>query len=448
MTTSLLAFKVGLFEEHLDEIGFLASQAQAMRTARHHSWTDAGPFEQRLEAHLDALLVGGSLALQVGKARAAQADANELFGIAALACRAADLPLLQHIAHGSDLDDQAKLASISHALVAEWPATWREQCLRGLGQGDSRLAPTLAAVAACRGWPTQGQLSAALQRAPAAQRVALLGEVGRCQEDQALDLARAHYGDTDPSVREAALRAGLRLHDPQARSLVLTGPQRPLLAALTASRTAMPQLLTQLIGADTPLPVIQALGLMGDLAAVRALVALLAFEAVAAPAAQALHLITGAPLHEQVLVPELADEDTLSEAEAERFRQSGAWPTRLDGQPFGERVDRLSQDPAVWGQWLADHGSEFTAGCRYRLGQPCTVAWMLHSLAEPHFPAPWRALLNEELQCRHGLKLLLRPELPVQTQQTLLQHQQAHALALDSHHKPGRWHAAGTELFD
>ena len=52
-----------------------------------------------------------------------------------------------------------------------------------------------------------------------------------------------------------------------------------------------------------------ALGLLGDLSIVRNLVDLLSDPALAAAAADALYVITGAPLWEKVLIPDELSED-------------------------------------------------------------------------------------------------------------------------------------------
>ena len=188
----------------------------------------------------------------------------------------------------------------------------------------------------------------------------------------------------------------------------------------------------------------QARGQLGDLSAVRALTSLLPDEALAAEAALALHLITGGEPRETVLEPEAVDEELLTEAELRRWREKGEAPRRADGQPFGDRVDRLSQDPAVWGQWLVDHGSRFQAGLRYRLGLPCTADALLRSLAAASVPAPTRPALADELVVRHGLARRWQPTLPVAWQWRLMRETAPEARARPV--APGAWHWADQPL--
>ena len=447
MSLSPLTFKIALYEEHLEEIAFLWSQDCALRADPNRAWTDPAPFEERLEAHLDALVVGGALALQVCQERIAEAEPDEMFGIAALLCRAGASAPLNELLHGPVLGvDEAMLGAVTLALVAEWPAAWQEAGVRGLGRGDARLSPIFAAVAASRGWATGGQLSTALRRGDALQRAALLSAVGYCDEPQALALVQDLYGDADPSVRAAAVRAGARLHDSLAYTLASNMPDCPELQALAGTRTAAPALLERLRGAETDRAVVLALGLLGDLSCVRALTNLLAVEPVADAAAWSLHLITGASLKEQALVPEPVLEDELSDAELNRWRKTGEGPRRLDGQPFGERIDRLSRDPAVWGQWLVDNGARFRAGQRYRMGQPCTPERMLQGLADRQAPVLGRQWLCEELQVRHGLILRIQSGATVLAQQGALRQAAPQARLLTEQTLEGRWYLGNQEF--
>ena len=448
MSLSLRSFKLGLYEEHLDEMAFLRAQGVALRNDPLRGWQDASAFEDRIEAHLDALIVGDTMALDLALARAEEADADELFAIVELLCRRADEPALNRLLQGPALNDADKSDAIAQALITEWPQAWQPVCVRSLAQGDPRLAPTLMAVAACRGWAVGDALVDAWRRATPEQRLALLPSVGRVAgaAPSVAELRAGYAGAQGAAGCSAALRAGLRLHDEQARQQVLSRDDLPELVALAAPRGAAPRLIGQLRGAETDTAVVRALGQLGELSAVRMLTALLSAEPVAATAARALHLITGAELREVVLVPEPVDEDAMNDTELRRWREKGEAPRRADGQPFGDNVDRLSQDPAVWGQWLVDNGARFRAGQRYRLGQPCTPEWMLRSLAHAAAPALGRDALADELITRHGLALTWHPCLPVAAQWAAMR--QATPQAQAAAGAPGQWHWAGQQLVD
>ncbi|NRF66443.1 hypothetical protein HLB44_05560 [Aquincola sp. S2] len=441
MTTSLRSFRIGLYEEHLEEIGFLYAQAHALRRAPAQSWTTAGDFEQRLEAHTDALVVGGSLALEVCAAHAAADDAGELFGVACVFGRRAEPSLFSRVLDSALPGTPEHLRAIADALSLELPQTWQPGCVRMLGDGDERLEPMLAVVAARRRLTTDGALLTALRRGRRPHLPALLWAAGRSTEAGLPALLQTHYVEPEPILRIAALRSGLRLHDPQAAALAADDAE---LAALAGGRRLALAWVEQLRGADTPLRVPIALGMLGELSAVRPLVALLEHEPLADVAAQALFVITGAPLFEQTLVPESVQEDELTDGELRRWRNSGEAPRRADGEPFGERVQRLSRSPVAWGEWLAEHGGQFSAGQRYRLGQPCTPLVMLQALLVGLPTLPWRELMIDELQARHGIDPGLDIDLPVAFQRDRLTAAAAQAQASTA--RPGAWYHAKAEL--
>ena len=87
MATSTKAFLVELYREYLDDASFLYDQCQALREDAELSWRDLESFEERLEACLDGLMVGGQLALEVAQVRAEEGDAGELYAAACVFCR-------------------------------------------------------------------------------------------------------------------------------------------------------------------------------------------------------------------------------------------------------------------------------------------------------------------------------------------------------------------------
>lgn len=444
MSVSLRAFKIGLYEEHLEEIAFLHDQCAALRADPARPWQDPAPFEARLEAHLDALVVGGALALDVCRARAADAEPGELFGIAALWCRLEEPAPLRKLLEAPPPDDEPARA-LEHALLLEWPPAWTTPALRMLAQGDVRWAPIFACVSGTRGWPASDGLQRALERATdhtvLARLLACVGSFGGSTAT-----ATAWYSHPDDAVRHAALTAGLRMHDAEARRLALRPDAAPSLHGLAGGRQSAAALLDRVSGAGTELSVLHALGQLGDLRAVRVMLDLLAHAPLAAAAALALHLLTGAEIRAQTFVPEAVEEDELFDAERKPWRERGEVPRRADGQAFGESIERLSQDPAVWSQWLAEHRSQFQPALRYRLGEPCSPTVTLRSLAAASLP-PWlRTSLADDLAVRYGVRGGWLSALTVAKQWSALRGMAGAARA--AHGEAGHWHWAGNTLAD
>ena len=79
MAASPRAFRIGLYEEHLEEASFLFEQRRTLLVNPEVPWKKIGDFEDRLEAHIDALIVGDKLALDVCVRHASGDDFGELF---------------------------------------------------------------------------------------------------------------------------------------------------------------------------------------------------------------------------------------------------------------------------------------------------------------------------------------------------------------------------------
>ena len=132
-----------------------------------------------------------------------------------------------------------------------------------------------------------------------------------------------------------------------------------------------------------------ALGLLGNLSALKALYSSLANEELARSAATGLYLITGAEVYKEIFIPYEIDEDELFDEELEAYRKEGKVPTKPDGESFGESIRRLSQNPQDWENWLRENKSRFNPNYRYRVGKPYSPACLLETLRSE--ASPFRA---------------------------------------------------------
>ena len=103
--------------------------------------------------------------------------------------------------------------------------------------------------------------------------------------------------------------------------------------------------------------------------AVEALLYHLETGALAEPAALALHLLTGAELYEDVLIPEAIDEDELFDDELEALREkragldSGETAPEGDGTEVrGTTLTRLTQDLETWRAWWGQRAWRMRSG--------------------------------------------------------------------------------------
>ena len=96
-STLMRVFERGLHAEHLEEVSFLYEQRLGQLKNPAMAWSGLAEIEDRIEAHLDALVVGGELALEVCRERAAQGDFGELFAAVSVFCRSQRPPLLARL---------------------------------------------------------------------------------------------------------------------------------------------------------------------------------------------------------------------------------------------------------------------------------------------------------------------------------------------------------------
>ena len=448
MVTSLRQFQVDLYEEHLDEVGFLWEQVRAIRRQQEASWTHAESFEERLEAHIDALMVGGDAALEVCQRRAAEGEPGELFGALCVVCRRGDAAIFAPLLRGVDYTQPERAQAVADALTRELPEAWREHCIRAVGQGQGPLVSVLGTVVGHRRLPQSGVMIDVAQRLTGPPQGQMLWAIGRTRPPGAVRAIQPALQSAEVSVRGAAFRAGLRMHDRGVMAELLArtdGPQTiPLEIGLCGGRAAVPALVAAVRPPGAVVEAVVALGLLGDLSAVRPLVELLPVEALAQSAAEALHVITGAALVTDVQVADVMGEDEMSEKELAAFRETGARPGRGDGQPYLTTVRQLSIDPGVWETWLSANASRFKADRRYRLGREYNPRVLLDCLVSDSFPKTWRGLVAEELLVRYGIDVPFEPDMLVAAQRRVLRESAPAVQAGESMFEAGRWYSFGS----
>jgi hypothetical protein len=180
-----------------------------------------------------------------------------------------------------------------------------------------------------------------------------------------------------------------------------------------------------------------ALGLIGDPAAVPALLYHLRDDEHAETAALALHLVTGAEMFEDIPVRSEPEEPVEADDDEEVVAEppSPAPPTM---------VVRLLQDAALWTTWWEEHRLDFRDGVRYRLGEPVTPLSLLATLASERLPRTARQLAGEEMAIRYGCDVPFESDLFVRDQRKAIGDMEAWARA--GSFQPGAWYLAGRRL--
>ncbi|MBC7994490.1 MAG: hypothetical protein H7Z15_14770 [Rhizobacter sp.] len=445
MSTSLNAFRSGLYEEHLEEISFLYTQTRFLREGE-QPWQRAVNFEHRLEMHLDALVVGGTFALNVCRRRALDGDAGELFGAVSLYCRQEQPALMAAVLKQIDPADEAQMTAVATALKYEMPQSWVTFVEQALTRGDHRLVPLLASACGYRRIDCGAALLAALKRSeqPPIELVQALGRLHK--RDAEADLKALLARDL-PALQSEVLLALLQLGDGSALNahyLVAQQHDWPHLAlALGGDAGACNVLMPNPASGRVSRSSLLALGLLGVPSTLRHLYECLAIPPLAEPAAQAMNWITGADLYEEAYVPAAVDEDELFPKELKAWRQYKEAPKAADGRPFGSGQRKLSTAPADWKQWFAANLQRFDAQLRYRRGIPLGPQQLVSDLAAPttdNLLRHWSAL---ELAIRYRYEQPFETDMPVAAQVRAIQAMNRWLAADARAFVPGAWYFDG-----
>ncbi len=443
MPTSLRAFHIGLYVEHLEDLSFLYEQRGALLRKTNQPWRDLAAFEARAEAHLDALIVGADLALGVCQRRAAEGDFGELYAAVCVYCRQRQSGLLAATLHDLDVSDPRQVSAVADALSHEMPDDWAESAGRALDRCDARLAPMLASVCGRRRLPFGPALArvfAAHGHGPGAERLAF--GLGRVREREACMLmAELARRDDVPAARDAALLALLRLGVRPDRPQIVPADSmcRSELIALGGDREVARSLASAAQQGQADADSLLALGLLGDPTGLRALYDCLVQPELAESAALALHWISGAPMRREVFVPDEVSEEELIGQELRAWRDHHEPPRRLDGQPFGEKQKKISTEQEHWKQWFKEQAPRFDPELRYRRGQPCSPNVLVETLADPEADPRLRRFTAEELAVRYVCELPFETDMPVLEQLWAIDALRAWVAGQSGNFAPGRW---------
>jgi len=439
-------FYVELYEEHLEEASFLYAQRLTLFDDREVTWITIGEWEERLEAHIDALVIGEDLALEVCEKQAVEGDFGLLFAVVSVYCRQRRFDLLKKVLEPLDPEDPEKLHAMADALKYESPPEWQTELAQALPPTDPRLIGILATISGYRRIKAGEGLPEHILALPPATLRTLAWSRGRVGDKAARSPLQIWLSHEDETVRSAAAIALLRLGE-QKLVHVATLPDGMFAApwsvrAIAATPKDLTLLLTQ-VSRHKPKPdALLALGMMGDIAAVPVLLSHLPDAAMAAAAALGLNTLTGAELYEKVFIPEVMEEDELFDEEKELVKK-GQPVLRPDGKPYGENVVRLSQKQEEWNAWWASNQSRFSPGLRYRGGVPLTPMALVDTMAFAKTPRTVRQLTYEELVVRYGADIPFETDMLARQQQEAIGKWKSWATANEGRFKPGAWYVAG-----
>lgn len=440
-------FHTGLYHEFLEEAAFLYEQRLALLNDPEITWREIGEFEERFEAHIDALVVGGELALEVCRTQAKGGDPGELHAAVRVFCRQNKGDDVAETWRDLDEDDGDRAQAIGNALNDECPDNWQDSLRPVFLRDHFNLIPIVAPVFGYRRYRAEESLLHSLGTAPSSILPSLIWSLGRIGGQASHTAIRPLLDHADDAVRGSAAECLLRFGDPDVIkrcSMRATCEDWPLRAlGLGGGRMAAELLIDRVNQGAVNEDCLISLGLLGSLTAVKPLFSFLENKDLGRAAAISLYLITGAKLIEEVYIPEEIDEDELFEEEVEAYRKDGTLPTRPDGQPFGENIKRLSQNPRDWQSWLNENKSRFNPKLRYRMGAPYSPATLLDTLLSETSPYRARQMAIEELKSRYAADFPIEANMPVELQEQILSQIAQWVQVNEYRFEPGTWYYAG-----
>src|SRR4029450_12515018 len=119
MAISIRDFYIGLYQDYLEEASFLYEQRLTLFDDPEITWKDVHDFEERFEAHIDGLVVGGKLALEVCKRQARVGDFGELHAAVRVFCRQNRQDLVLAVLEELDPEAPERVQAVSDALKHE-----------------------------------------------------------------------------------------------------------------------------------------------------------------------------------------------------------------------------------------------------------------------------------------------------------------------------------------
>ncbi|KMQ50222.1 Uncharacterized protein CHISP_2893 [Chitinispirillum alkaliphilum] len=398
-------YRVSLFLYHLEEISILYEQRISYLDDPELVWTDLHELVgSKLEAHINALVIGEDLALALCKKYTQEGDFGELFGAVALFCRQNRFDLFLSVLENTDPQDEERYKAILDALCAELPLSWgvplSEKVL------DDTFAPWTPLVITVLGYhriSCDSFLETCVEKGYITPElfwtIGRLGLVSLIKKlkDPALD-------SSDPILHTEAARTFLRLKRSDIAKKIFQKSPDPVYELFAGGEPVDRSPLSH--------------GIYGAYSSVPLLLSFLEDEAKGSDAALALLLISGAELYEDHFVPEEIDQDILFDEEKEKLARGE--PLYPPGEEPGITVRRICQNQEKWQLWFKQNKERFSADGRYRLGKKYTLESVKESLKRPLFQLALRQILIDELAIVFDCELNLEPDMSVEKQWRML----------------------------
>lgn len=440
------SFETDLYLEHLEEASSIYERRSTYFDDPEVTWIDIEELEIRLESHIDGLVLGGNLALNVCKTQAQKGDSGELFAAICVFCKQRQWHLIEEVLKHIDLNDSLTLQAITDALKLEMPFDLENKILRILFEGDKRLRPISTKLIAHRRLSHDQSMYNWLNTDSSDLLASILRVIGRLKNTQWIELLRKHLKHDDAVVCKNAALSLLRLGDRKCLEKNWKSIDKrawfhiPL--ALGGEQSEINTLIQSIEAGEGNTDTILALGLYGDISCTPLLLKLLDDKRISTYISIALNLILGADLYEDVFMPDEFSEDELFDEEIEEY-EKGNNPVKIDGQPFGENITRLSQNSNDWKEWWKENQNRFAPHIRYRNGESFSPLCLLKNLEDEKSPRFVRQMAYEEFVIRYGIDFHFETDMYVSQQKQAIANYKGWVQKYHQRFQPGEWYFAG-----
>lgn len=423
-----------VFQQLLSDAAFLYTNRQTLLEDPTVQWLELEETEQRFEAQIGALLVGGERATAICVRQAlieAEGDPGTLYAATQVFLRNRRRDLFDLVVDRMDGDDGLQVRAVADAVRDAYPEEWVPDLEQELKGGSTRLILATSKLLGLRKLEATGDLIRAAETASVGSLPQMNWALGRQRSYDAHDvLMHSLQTHGAPDVQSSSAVAMLCLGAPHVVTECLANigdddwPFVPL--GLGASHKATSYLINRLEANPHPDGFL-ALGLLGHMSAVNVLWAALADEALAQSAAEGLYLLTGAELWEEAEEPEEpADFDPAEDTVV--------------------LVTRLSQNQAHWQHWWRRNRDRFQKDKRYRYGREYSPDQLVDMLESGQTSPRLRQLAYEELVIRYNLDSPFDTELFVSNQRRALRRIDDWVRSYGSRFQPGLWYFAGQAM--
>lgn len=444
MAVSLKDFQIELYQEYLEEASFLYEQRLTLFDDAEITWLDIEDFEDRFEPHIDGLVVGGALALDVCRQQCEEGDFGELHAAVRVFCRQNRWDLIQSVLDGLDFEDEERVTAIIDAFSQELPQDWESHILEMLTEEDTGRIRIAAHVIGFRRIPAGPDLTAVLERDNSETISAVIWALGRLREANAVP-GLVKILDRDQDVFKSATALSL-LRSGEIRTLKdcmdhVEKEDWPILPIGLGGGYAEAGTLRSIAANRSSPDILMAIALLGDIDGIDILMGALVDAELADFAAIALNLLTGAELYQDVFIPEEMEDDELFDEEKEKLKKGeNLFPK---GEEPGTTLTLPCRDSDIWAQWWADNQSRFQRRSCYRNGMPYSPACLVENMKFEKSPRLIRQLAYEELVIRYGIPSSFETEMAVSEQKRIISGIERWIEANGQRFTEGKWYFAG-----